>query len=300
MGEEQGLPGGVQVSTEVQVGPAVDMNVPIAEIEKQIVGKLQGEPEQTKTDGASAVPTPEPEIETQQAPVEQQVMSQPETVIVETKPVEEKTVEQKTLEQVMKQKHLKSPEELAKIYIDLEKEFHKRAQVASMQKQEQVLTQPFAEQLSPEEAFRRDFDRDPIGTIAQVSAILNRPLKEQQDNLQLEKVIIRLSNSPDTMDFNMPEIQEEIKTILDSKPYLRADLTSNLEDVYHIAESRVRKRNKSTGTATGQTVISINKSAAVVETGSMPKRIVSEPLNVWSSPIDKIEQEYNRLKESLR
>lgn len=224
-------------------------------------------------------------------------------------PAEQQTPQaqnQITLAELEKKKGRKlSPDEVAQMYANLEKEFHKRAEAVALERRVvNVRPQeaPNEQQITPNDKFKEDFYADPLGTLTTVLSIFNKPLMDNQNKLQLDKEILRLSNSPNTVDFTEPEVQEEIKQVLNEKPYLQNDLVNNLEFVYDAARSRVlRKTGKSVVEQQiipqQQQVIPSNRKAAVVETSG--KRRPPEPFNAWTSPVEDVEKRIKEIQASL-
>ena len=245
-------------------------------------------------------PLPEP----QKAQVEEPKEKVPSGTVQEgeTKKTEqEKKQGEVSFEELQEKKGLQSVDELAKSYVELEKSFHKKSQeLADLKKKEQFHTPAVTDSYygeTPEESanrlFREKWDRNPIGTLIDVQNIILKPVRDTTRQIELRNEIVRLSSSPQTADFNLPEVQQEIKKIVEENPDKYSEnLIDNLEDLYWISKGRLGTRSQGTSQER------VTPRTPPVEGTSKP--VPEEPFNQWTASEDELLSTIKGLQRQLR
>ena len=226
----------------------------------------------------------------------------PSTTVQEGKTDKEQEKEQKgVFEELKEKKGLQSVDELAKSYVELEKGFTRKSQeLADLKKKEQFHTPAVTDSYygeTPEESanrlFREKWDRNPIGTLIDVQNIILKPVRDTTRQIELRNEIVRLSSSPQTADFNLPEVQQEIKKIVEENPDKYSEnLIDNLEDLYWISKGRLGTRSQGTSQER------VTPRTPPVEGTSKP--VPEEPFNQWTASEDELLSTIKGLQRQLR
>lgn len=161
------------------------------------------------------------------------------------------------LQELLKKKGMKSPNELAKVYLDLEKQMHKQAgELAKIGRQ--GVTPPGTEgqpaqipvepqqglQDADKEVFFRALQENPYATLKALNNVFNQDILKQQNEQALHSTVVDLSTNPNTAEFNLPEVQEEMKVVITERPDLAKNLKENLPDIFDKAVSRMYRAGK--------------------------------------------------------
>lgn len=168
--------------------------------------------------------------------------------------VETQTDEQVTFEDLQQKTGIPNPDALAQSYDQLVRKMHSQAQELSrLRSQEAVQPQQFPQQ--PEQP-PQDLNAwlmegaekgDLAARIIALNQAMNKPLMENQEEVRFKQEIVRLSSSPSTAEFNLPDVQAEIQKIIQEKPqkYINTATgkikTDELEDLYYLAKGRLNR-----------------------------------------------------------
>lgn len=219
-----------------------------------------------------------------------------------TQAVEPGTEKPATFEQIAEKKHIQSPDELASMYANLEREFHKKNQeLSTLRKQE--APQPVAPtQPSPadiNEWVRQNFASDPVGTLYAVNQMMMKPVMETQRDIEFRNELTRLSSSPKTADFNLKPVQDEIQKVIQERPQKYLDpvsgkvKASELEDLYYIARGRI-----GTPSNVARPVSQPVNKVVPAEGASKPAPIKQfDPL---TAPLDELRAKINEIERNNR
>ena len=286
-------------STPAQVMPESITSLSDSQLEAMIVQKSQeiadtgADPTQS---GQQEIPQMKPRINgqvsdgtsvnTQGQPPEAQPQVQNEPGVATT-----------TFEQLQQKSGVKSPDDLATNFINLQREFSRKSQeLAQARRTETVQPQPVA-QPQPivndkermNQAFVTDLAQDPLGTIAAVVSQLNqrdfKPFVEQQKDTALKNELIRLSSSPTTASFNLPEVQAEIKNVLTERPEYLSDLAGNMDILYTLAMGKLARNGVALSTQSPNRVVQ-NPAAGFMEGRNVPTQ--PQPNDPKTMPLDDL------------
>jgi hypothetical protein len=229
--EEQNV-GTSEVAVEVQTVEAKPENMPLADLKAQI--------EQLASK----------ETEVQELPVEKPAVVQPEKTTEQPAPEQGKaeqveTIDKVTFEELQKKTGVKTPDDLAKNYRELQKELTKKAQELANLKKNAQQGQPQEKEISQDELLAKRIQE--VGTVQALKELnesINKPIYEQIKQETLRNKIHELQNKPETAEFNLPEVQEEIRKIVTERPHQFTDgegmiFPDALEDLYWMAKGRV-------------------------------------------------------------
>lgn len=169
-------------------------------------------------------------------------------------PVEMKSESQVTFETLKQKIGIPNPDALAKSYDNLVKKMTQQGQELSMLRgRETNQQQSMPKQLQQEEQdlnqwVAEGYEKgDLAARIVALTQAVNKPLIENQEEANFRQEIVRLSSSPNTAEFNLPEVQTEIQKIIQEKPYKYINhatgkiKTNELEDLFYIAKGRLNK-----------------------------------------------------------
>lgn len=246
----------------------------------------------------------QPTVEPTTSPVTKPVAQSGEQVVEkkEEQPQEQVPVQvvqqlepsvQPTFEELKAKKHIQTPEELAKIYAALERDYSRKSQELA-KRQETTQPIPTEQPLAYEEysqRFKEDYENDPLGTMAKLVQVLNQPLLEKQKESDLEREVLRLSGSPNTADFNLPEMQEEMQKVVNERPFMKGNLSVHLQDAYWIAKGRLSSKTRQEAVEQGKKIAEEdikNKKTAVVETSA--RATPPEPFNPETASLDDLKK----------
>jgi hypothetical protein len=245
-----------------------------------------------------------------QAPVVPAIQEQPQGQIPTAQPQaqnEPASAPAVTFEQLQQKSGVPNPDVLAQNYANLRKEFERKSQeLAQLRRAETTPQQPVTPQPQPvsdidsmNQAFVNDLAKNPMGTIAAVVKAIaeqqTKPLYEQQKEVRLRNELMRLSSSPTTATFNLPEVQAEIQNVFKENPSYQGDMAENLETAYTLALGRLARK----GTVVGQAPQRI---AAAPQAGFMEGRnIPTQPLptDPKTMPLLELERQIKQLQSQV-
>jgi hypothetical protein len=297
--------------TEIPDQPLGDVSD--ADLEKRIQG-LQSDmvAEQTrKENGTPQVTGQENQTQTppnggQVKPVEPQAVGS----AVEAQTATEKAA----FADLATKKGFKSPDDLAKSYVELEKAFSKKsAENSNLQKAQ---TPPVQQETTPNKnepavpdnsEILRAINEDAIGTIAAIAKAASEPEIQEIRNLRnetkLKNTVSALCTNPETADFQMPEIQAEIQNIIQSKPEMKKNLSDNLVDIYFLAKGRLSGKLGNAafenGKRIGQQQNDYKNNAIVENAGNVPGNN-NIAFDSRTATNDQLEARIRSLQNSLR
>ncbi len=188
----------------------------------------------------------------------------------------------KELQELMTKKNFKSPNDVAKSYISLEKKFHQRNQTNPQGTQ---IVEPPALQGNEgtiNDKFLQDLMAKPIETMAGMYQIMkeNDPewtgLKETRKLASFESEIMTLSRDEETKDVLTAEMSTAIGDILKSRPYLWESPTP-VADAYFIAKATLSKQERAKAVEEGRRQAAEEAARAnrgFVETGKSAKETI--------------------------
>jgi hypothetical protein len=226
-------------------------------------------------------------VSTGQAEVPIQVPAQTSADVVSTPAqVEQKTAEQVTAETIAKEQTSSSPTEIERSYAELRKKFTQTAMENAKLRAQTAQPQPINAEPTPAPAanmdeinrrFVEDLSRNPIETLAKVVKALNqedlKPFAETQKQAKLNEEIIRLSTSADTAQtFNLKQVQDEIKKVIEENPNYLDNLPQNLATAHDIALGRLARRGFQVNVP--QTVISQSPVPVEGRNKSLPATVI--------------------------
>ncbi len=188
----------------------------------------------------------------------------------------------KELQELMTKKNFKSPNDVAKSYISLEKEFHQRNQANPQGTQIMEPPAPQGNEGNINDKFLQDLMVKPIETMAGMYQIMkeNDPewtgLKETRKLASFESEIMTLSRDEETKDVLTAEMSTAIGDILKSRPYLWESPTP-VADAYFIAKATLSKQERAKAVEEGRRQAAEEAARAnrgFVETGKSAKETV--------------------------
>lgn len=192
------------------------------------------------------------------------------------------------IEDLMRKKGLKSIDDVYKLYSGLERKLHDQAQENSFLRQEVIRQQSAPTQQPQQQPSRPQMNNNDVNVwlsegikfdengvfvgdlasrILALNHISNRPLIINQQDSNFRSELTRLSSSPKTADFNLPEVQDEMQKVIQERsqdyldPFTGKLKAEKLEDVYYLARGRLGNIN----TAAHQQQPQISKPQAPVE-----------------------------------
>lgn len=168
------------------------------------------------------------------------------------------------LQEFIEKKHI-APQDTYKVvemYKNLEREFSKKSQeLASLKRiapTEQAYQQP-VQPVSPitglpytnndtNAQLLEDLQQNPIVTMRKIAELAYgsqvSQLSETINEQRLHNTVVKLSTSPDTAEFNLPVVQEEIKAIISERPEMGQNLSENLATLNDLAIGRLYRTGK--------------------------------------------------------
>lgn len=100
----------------------------------------------------------------------------------------------------------------------------------------------------PNAQMLEDLQANPIATMQKVAELSYGKqvgqLTESLNDQKLHNAVVRLSTSPDTAEFNLPAVQEEIKAIMAERPDLSNNISDNLPMLNDLAIGRLYRAGK--------------------------------------------------------
>ena len=216
-------------------------------------------------------------------------------------PIVEPKLAEATQEQIndlLAKKHINLAQ-ITKLYTDLERDYSRIRQDPRLRSPEVAPAQPAVGSENPnpftpdvDASFVQDFNRAPVATMANMLRILqaNDPKVKEQN---LHNTVVELSNSPETALFNLPEVQEEIKQVLNERPELKANLSENLPVAMDTALGRLLRSGKININAFELGKKSVEqansaKASAVVESAGNPPPVPPSEVNPDTLPLDEL------------
>jgi hypothetical protein len=281
---------------------------PATPVENPLMAKSEGELAQLITDTQAKVradmeqapqgqaPVPQAPSQQGQAPTAPEPVTAPGTEVKPTVPgIEPQQEPGLTFEQLQAKQGFKSPDDLAKSYSELRKEFDRRNQAP---RQEVAPPQPYVQPTptpNTKEQFNQQFVNelsvDPLGTLLKYSRAIiaseTQPLMQTQRDIALQSEVARLSSSPQTQTFRSPEVQAEIKNILNE------NLPKNISTAYERALGRLAIKGTSLGAMP-------NSASRAVPMEGSSKPVVSQPVSMNDMSIADLETAIKTLQNQLR
>jgi len=208
-----------------------------------------------------------------------------------------------TFEQLASKKGMKSPDDLANSYSNLEKQFSKTAQELAKIKQTTTVpnvVEPVVpvQPVQPQTPIQYDnqqiieaLNTDAVGVIAQIVKKIVEPYEQERYQNKLKSKISNLCSNPETADFGTEEIHNQIVEIIKARPQYGDNLADNIEDLYYMAKGRIGKNQITSAVELGKEIANQQiqgKHSAIVEGASKP--IGSEPFNVETADLESLKK----------
>lgn len=267
------------------------------------INKLQGNTETVNSQPITIVP---PATQGQEQVVTTPVSKPAEPGQVDTQQkvptpeVTEPGKDKATFEQLASKKGMKSPDDLANSYVNLERQYSKTAQELAKMKQTGVVQQPVtnAEPVAPVQPQPVQYDNqqviealnsDAVGVIAQIVKEVIKPFEQERYQNKLKSKIVNLCSNPETADFGTEEIHNQIVDIIKTRPQYGENLADNIEDLYYMAKGRIGKNQITSAVELGKELANQQiqgKHQAIVEGASKPTG--SEPFNIETADLESL------------
>jgi hypothetical protein len=207
------------------------------------------------------------------------------------------------VQELLEKKHVPPQDtwKLAKIYMDAQKKISQQGQelsalrkvvpteqpiMAPVQNVSPITNLPYTSS-DPNAQLLEDLQQNPIMTLRKIAEVAYgsqvNQLAESLNEQKLHNTVVRLSTSPETAEFNLPVVQEEIKAIMAERPELANNMADNLPILNDLAIGRLYRAGK------------LNKDA--VEAG---KKIAEQnlanrqsvPMETTGKPAVSVEKQY--------
>lgn len=203
-----------------------------------------------------------------------------------------------TFAELQVKKGFKSPDDIARSYAALEKEFQKMKQAEAASSRVTTMPQPIPTN-SPngESNFLNELLEKPEQTIAnafiKLNSIVNAEQVDKINSLQRKLKFEEMASNPETADFVDPDIQAQMQEEFKARPAWLGNVNENIEDAYYIARGKVKSKAEmrafEQGKVAGEQSLQARK-GATVEGSSAVTPVVVADTNPLTMPLNDLEQ----------